>query len=674
MVETMTDAKHGSIREAFERARALVQRGQRQLAVQQLEAILDAQPGEVNALLLLGSLRSVEGQIEEAKSLVSKASTLAPDFHDAALELARIQRQSRDTGGAIHTLRQLLGRAPNNSRAWQLLGDSLYEDGQTVEGREAFRQAAQTDPFRDQILTAIDALKAGDNHQAEQTLRGVLKVEQNHVHALVGLASLAIEAGATDDAEHLLEHARRISPYSDIVWRNVARLHSERANNAAAVEAARRAVELDPEAADAWSMLGNVQAWGLKPEDAEASFVKSLELRHEQPRVWMSLGHVRKTLGNRAGSEAAYREAISQQADLGEAYWSLADLKTYQFSEDDLQTMERMLGGPSVGDTDRAGFHFALGKALEDRKDFGASFEHYAAGNAIKARLDPFDADGFTETVSAVEKVFGASFMAADTAPAKPGDTVPIFIVGLPRSGSTLVEQILATHSRVEGTMELPHILNYVRSMKSGGGYPHAVSSMPPQELRALGERYLTETTAYRTGQDFFIDKMPNNFLHVGLIAKMLPQAVFIDARRDPRDCCLSAFKQNFARGQTFTYGLDILGRYYRDYLRVMDHWNAVLPGRVHRVQYEAMVSDTEAQIRALLDHCGLGFEPACLAFHETKRAVRTASAEQVRQPIYARGVGHWRNFEPWLGPLVEALGDAVPTDTTTPGLPGTET
>ncbi|MEM5517792.1 sulfotransferase [Henriciella sp. AS95] len=660
----MTDAPRGTIRQAFERARGLVQQGQRTLAVQQLEAILEAEPNEVNALLLLGSLRSVEGRLKDAEALVRKASDLAPDFHDASLELARIQRLSKNTSDAINTLRKLIDRAPSNNRAWQLLGDSLYENGQTREGRDAFRQAAQVDPHRNQIRGAIEALKDGRNHEAEQSLRAVLTAEPNHVHALVGLASLAIEAGATEDAEHLLEHARRISPYSDIVWRNVARLHSERANNGAAVEAARRAVELDPDAADAWSMLGNVQAWGLKPEEAEASFTRSLELRNEQPRVWMSLGHVRKTLGNRQGSEAAYKEAISQQPDLGEAFWSLADLKTYVFSDADLQSMLSMLQTPGVGDTDLAGFHFALGKAFEDRKDFGPSFEHYAAGNAIKARLDPFDADGFSDTINAVEQVFDTAFMGTPPLPAPPDEIVPVFIVGLPRSGSTLVEQILASHSRVEGTMELPHILNYVRSMKSGGGYPQSVADMPPEELRALGERYIAETEAYRTGQDFFIDKMPNNFLHVGLIAKMLPQAVFIDARRDPRDCCLSAFKQNFARGQTFSYGLDILGQYYRDYLRVMRHWDHVLPGRVHRVQYESMVSDTEREIRNLLAHCGLDFEPACLAFHETRRAVRTASAEQVRQPIYARGVGHWKNFEPWLGELFTALGDAIPSDT----------
>jgi tetratricopeptide (TPR) repeat protein len=444
-----------------------------------------------------------------------------------------------------------------------------------------------------------------------------------------------------------------------VVWRNIARLHTERADFDAAIAAATRGVEVGPDQPDSWSMLGNVQASGLRPAEARMSYEKSIELKPEQPRVWLSLGHVLKTIGARELSEAAYHEAISQDPGLGEAYWSLADLKTYRFDDAQIERMEAGAAREDLPMADRAGFCFALGKAFEDRALFPEAFAHYARGNALKSAADAFDMDGFLEVVHKLKAAPGE--LDGERRPARSGPT-PIFIVGLPRSGSTLLEQILASHSQVDGTMELPHILNYVREMTAGPGYPEALDDLDEAGFRALGQRYLDETASYHGDAPYFIDKMPNNFLHIGLIVRALPQAIIIDARRNPRDSCFSIFKQNFARGQLFSYDLTVLGRYCEAYTDLMAHWSALLPGRVLRVQYEDVVANSESEIARILEHCGLPFEPSCLRFYETDRAVRTASSEQVRQPIYSSSVGHWKHFESQLEPLFEALGDAQPS------------
>jgi tetratricopeptide (TPR) repeat protein len=651
----------GSVKEAFNIARRLVGEGHKHLAIVQLEAILEAEQDEVNALCLLGSLRSTEARYAEAIVLLQRAWSLEPGFFDAALELARIKRLSGDPEGGIEVLRALTVRAPGHSRAWQSLGDCLCEAGQIESGLEAFRRSVATDPFRLEIVRAIEALNDGRKHDAEAILRHVLENDPNHLHALVGLASVALDAGVTTDAEYLLERARRLSPYSDVVWRNIARVHSERADYELAERAARCAVDLNPKSPDAWSMLGNVQAGGLRPELARESFQTSLDLSSLQPRVWLSLGHVCKTIGERDASERAYRTAIKQAPTLGEAFWSLADLKNYRFTTAEFDAMSTALEQGQLTQTDRAAFHFAIAKYYEDGREFADAFENYDAGNKIKSGIDAFDSQGFSEACREVASVLSKPMLSKAPGAGQRGQPVPIFIVGLPRAGSTLVEQILASHSEVQGTMELPHILNYVRQLRSGNGYPDAVRNMNDEDFSRLGQRYLDETEPFRGTADHFVDKMPNNFLHIGLIARILPQSIFIDARRDPRDCCLSAFKQNFARGQAFSYSLPNLGQYFRDYLQIMQHWDNVLPGRVLHVQYESVVADTEYQIRRLLAHCDLEFEDACLNFHKTRRSVRTASAEQVRQPIYANSVGHWENFETWLAPLIDALGDAVP-------------
>ncbi|MDE0365222.1 MAG: sulfotransferase [Gammaproteobacteria bacterium] len=648
-----------SVRQAFEEAESLLRSRQAQPAIRKLQAILERHPDEVNSLRLLGSIRLAQGDTRAAVTHLSRAVEEAPGFAQAAVDLARAYRQDSRLDDAVRCLQGCVARTPGNSEAWQLLGDALVERGDVLAGRDAFRRAAAADPHRREIAAALEALRHGRRQAAEQAFRGILRRQPDHVAALVGLANIALDANAVGDAERLLRHALKLAPNMDTVWRGLARVHSERADYNRAEAAAERALALAPENADCWTMLGTVQAWGLRPERARASFERALELKPDQPRVALSLGHVLKTIGDRKACERAYRRAAALDPALGEAWWSLADLKNYPFDDAEVERLKTGAATHHPDPAQRAAFHFALGKALEDRGDCEEAFAQYADGNAVKHAADPFDSAALAERCRRIESVCTEAFL-SEHPPERQAGATPIFIVGLPRSGSTLIEQILATHSAVQGTMELPQIQNYTRELDAKGGYPEVLADMRRSDFASLGKRYLAETDPYRGGANRFIDKMPNNFFHLGLIHRMLAGAVLIDSRRHPLDCCCSLFKQNFARGQTFSYDLGVLGAYYREYLAMMRHWESVLPGRVLRVHYESLVDDTEAQVRRLLDHCGLPFEEACLRFHETRRAVRTASAEQVRQPINRRGIGSWRRFSAQLEPLKVALADAV--------------
>ena len=652
-------AEPREVRQAFDKAQSLLRSRQVDSAVRQLREVLRRHPNEVNSLRLLGSIRLAQGDVDAAIEHLRHAVELAPDFAQATLDLARAHRRGGDLDQAVRCLQALCARTAGNHEAWQLLGDALVERGDVLAGRDAFRRAAAADPHRREIAAALRQVRQGRRQAAEQAFRSILKRRPEHVPALVGLANIALDANAVEDAERLLRHALGIAPNMDMVWRGLARVHSEKADYNGAEAAAERALALAPDSPDCWIMLGTVQAWGLRPEKARESFERALSIKANQPRAALSLGHVLKTIGERQACEQAYRRAIELNPDLGEAWWSLADLKTYLFSDDEIAAMQAGVAHNNGEPAQRAAFRFALGKALEDRGEWDAAFRHYAAGNAAKHQADPFDSAAHTDRCRRIAALCTADFLAVRAAPA-PAAVRPIFVVGLPRSGSTLIEQILASHSAVQGTMELPHMQTYAKELEAKGGYPEALNDMQPADFQALGERYLRETKPYWGNAGWFIDKMPNNFLHIGLIHAMLPGAILIDARRHPLDCCCSLFKQNFARGQTFSYDLKALGAYYRDYLEIMRHWRAALPGRVLRMQYEAVVQDTEAEMRRLLNHCGLPFEDACLRFHETKRAVRTASAEQVRQPIHRQGMGSWRRFEKHLRPLQQALGPAL--------------
>lgn len=511
------------------------------------------------------------------------------------------------------------------------------------------------------LMAAGLALSEGRLADAEPVLRARLHEYPADVVAIRLMAELATRLGRMDDAGRLLQRALKLAPFFTAARELLAR-NLQRSNRfEEALGAVAHLLEAEPDHPSHLLLKASLLVKTGDQVGARDVYRHVLAKHPRQAKAWMSLGHVLKTLGQQREGIAAYRRAIAEQPTLGEAWWSLANLKTITFSAADLSAMQTALDGTAEGpggDEDRLHLHFALGKAREDRAEYAAAFEHWRIGNATRRRSLPYSADDIhAERIGAI-RFFDAARLAGRTGtPA----TDAIFIVGLPRSGSTLVEQILASHSQVEGTMELPNIMAMaarLRGHADTNSYFRTIGDLTPAQLFDLGEEYLERTHIHRReGRSFFIDKMPNNWLHVGLIRMMMPNARIIDVRRNAADCCLSAFKQHFARGQGFSYDLADLGRYYRDYVALMDHVDRVAPGMVHRIEYEHMVSDTEGEVRRLLDYCNLPFEPGCITFWQNERAVRTASSEQVRQPIFASGIGHWRHFAAQLEPLFTALG-----------------
>jgi tetratricopeptide (TPR) repeat protein len=505
------------------------------------------------------------------------------------------------------------------------------------------------------LMEAALALHDNRLSDAEPILKSHLKEDPFDVAAIRMLAELAGRIGRYKDAENLLRRALELAPDFGAARSNLATCLYRQNKPAEAIAELDLVLIDDPENIGSANLkaaaLGRIGGF----DEAIALYEEVLKQVPKQPKVWMSYGHMLKTVGRQADGIAAYRRALDIQPGLGEVWWSLANLKTVKFTPDDIAAMQTALTG-EISDEDRFHLDFALGKAFEDAKDFATSFAHYDAGNTLRRTKIDYDADETTAFVDSRIKLFTPDFFAAR---ANQGHDAPdpIFVLGMPRAGSTLVEQILSSHSQVEGTSELGDIPALARGFSD----PDKLAAMSPAQMRELGEAYLNRTRIQRkTDKPFFIDKLPNNWAHIGFIHLILPNAKIIDARRHPLGCCFSNFKQHFARGQAFSYSLDDMGRYYADYVRLMAHVDRVLPGRVHRVIYEQMVDDTEAEVRALLAACGLPFEASCLEFHKTERAVRTASSEQVRQPIFRDGTEGWQGFEPWLDPLKAALGNIL--------------
>jgi tetratricopeptide (TPR) repeat protein len=649
--------------ESLRQAHAALRAGRAATAERSLR-ILEAQsPGESNCLWLLGAAELDQNRILQSIATLEGVLSRAPDFASARVDLARAYRRGGRAAQARQEIRRVLEKMPHHHLAWLAYGDVLVDLEQYTDARLAFERARLTDPERQHIEQATAALVADDRKTSEQIFRKILQEDASHVAALCGLAAVSLAADKGCDAERLLRHALKQSAHYPLVWRGLAQTLVALGRLEEADAAGRGLIKMEPENPQNWITIGAVSTRLLRNEQALEAYEEAARLQPKEARLRMSIGHVHKTLGRRSDSEAAYKAALNIDPTMAEAYWSLADLKNYTFSDDEIAGMHALLTDDKSGRPNIAQLHFALGKALEQRRQYADAFAHYARGNALR-RLDaPFDIERFEGRTARIRAFFDTPFFAR-SAGSGDASTAPIFIVGLPRSGSTLIEQILASHSRVEGTMELPNIISIAHQfddmVASREGYPETVGTVPNGVLTALGSRYLEETAPLRTGREHFTDKLPNNFSHVGLIHAILPRAIIIDARRHPMDCCFSTFKQHFAEGQTFSYDLEDLGRYYRCYLSLMDHWDDVLPGKVLHLQYEALVRDAERNIRLLLDHCRLPFEAACLNFHQTKRSVRTASAEQVRQPIYASGVGYWQHFEKELQPLRHALGDSL--------------
>jgi tetratricopeptide (TPR) repeat protein len=651
-----------SFEESLCQAHAALRAGRAATAERRLRSLETRFPGEPNCLWLLGASLLEQDKIPESIATLEALLTRVPDMARARVDLARAYRSDGRAARAREEVRRVLEKIPHHHLAWLAYGDVLVDLGQYADARLAFERARLTDPQRALVEEATAALVADDRKTSERVFRSILQEDASHVAALCGLAALSLAADKGNDSERLLRHALKQSAHHPLVWRGLCQALTALGRLGEAEAAARRLIKIEPKNPQSWITIATVSTRLLRQEQALEAYEQAARLQPDEVRLRMSIGHVQKTLGRRADSEASYKAALAMDPGIAEAYWSLADLKNYTLDDAEVETMQRLLTSDKREPSNEAQLHFALGKAFEQREQYADAFAHYARGNALRRLDEPFDIEQFESRTARIRALFDAGFFAQRAGSGDPSPA-PIFIVGLPRSGSTLLEQILASHSRVEGTMELPNILNITRQfddmVASRDGYPETVGTAPAGLLTALGSRYLDETAPLRSGREHFTDKLPNNFSHVGLIHAILPNATIIDARRHPMDCCFSTFKQHFAKGQTFSYDLDDLGHYYRCYLSLMDHWDAVLPGKVLHVQHEDLVRDPEANIRRLLDHCGLPFEPACLKFHETRRSVRTASAEQVRQPLYTSGVGHWRHFEKELQPLRQALGDS---------------
>ena len=633
------------------------------LAERQAAEILGAVPDQPGALLVLGTAQRRQGRLDESARTLGKLAALQPGWSDALYEYALTLAALGQASAAIANLTQVVRLRPETSDAWRALGDQHRLAGDQAAADAAYAEQIRHSTRNPLLMTAAASLCANRLAVAERQLKDYLKRFPTDVVARRMLAELASRIGRTTDAETLLRHCLELAPEFHAARANLAFVLNRQNQPVEALAEIDRLLAAEPGDPQHRMLRASALVQIGEYEEAIRIYGELLASYPNQPKGWMSYGHALKTEGRLAESIGAYRRSLAQEPSFGEAWWSLANLKTVRFTPEDIATMRAQLDREGLGDEDRLHLHFALGKALEDAGNWADSFTHYVAGNAIRHRQLGYQAGDTTERVDRLAGFFTPAVVGRLGGAGAP-DPDPIFVVGLPRSGSTLIEQILASHSQVEGTMELPDIPSLVRRL--GGRqrrgdpsrYPEMLAGLDGAALTALGHEYLERTRVQRkTGRPFFIDKMPNNFLHVGLIRLILPRAKVIDARRHPLAACFSGFKQHFARGQGFTYGLEDIGRYYVDYVRTMTHFERVLPGFVHLVQYERMVEDTEAETRRLLEFCGLAFEESCLRFHENTRSVRTASAQQVRQPIFSEGLEHWRHYEPWLGPLKAVLG-----------------
>ncbi|MBS0388768.1 MAG: sulfotransferase, partial [Proteobacteria bacterium] len=519
------------------------------------------------------------------------------------------------------------------------------------------------------IVRASALFSDGDIAAAESMVRAYLLQHGDHIEAMRLLARIGAEHEVYDDAELLLRAVLERAPEHHAAREQLASVLLERHKEREALAEIERLLKIQPARrelrileARAVAALGEhlraVELYRALFDDAPPSAQARAELQ-------LSMAHSYKTIGRREDAIAAYRAAAALRPQFGDAWWSLANLKTYRFDDAELAKMRASEQSADTALVDRYHLCFALGKALEDRGDYAESWRFYERGNAYKRAESRYRPEIIEGNTARQKQVFTPEFLATRRG-AGTASRAPILIVGLPRSGSTLLEQILASHPQVEGTHELAEIPRLVLELQGrdpdldNPRYPGVLAELPLQRFAELGEKYLHDTAGYRSGKPHFIDKMPNNFRHLGLIHLMLPHARVIDARREPMACCFSNLKQLFARGQEFSYSIEDIARYYRTYLELMEHWDRVLPGQVLRVQYEDVVADLEGNVRRLLDFCELPFDAACLEFHRTERSVRTASSEQVRQPIFQEGVEQWRHYEPWLEPLRTALGDAL--------------
>ena len=650
----------GAPKALFNEAIGLIQAGRLADAETRCRASLVKFPRDVNMQALLGALLVKMDRHDEAEATLRATIEAAPTFAKPMEDLGYLLLRANRAGEALPVLERATRLDPSLERAWFSLGKALALLGRGKDADAAFERSFELSPERRLMAHAAEHQKEGRIDEAERIYRRVLRKNPDNVDALRLLALLAMRVDRQDDAESLLQRAIEIAPDFLLALLDLGRLRKEQDRYEEALECFDRVIALEPSQPQAHFLRAATLARASFTRESIDAYRSCLAVRPGHVGALLGLGHVLKAMGDYDAAVASYLACMREAPDFGETYWSLANLKTYRFDDATVAEMETRAAASGANDQSVVNFHFALGKAYEDRGDYERAWDHYRRGNVSQRAQVKYDPVQTAVMNDRILGVFDAALIEKLRGAGDP-DPSPIFILGLPRSGSTLLEQILATHTDVEGTSELPYVGRLATSLNlnrpDGVNYPEATRELGPSNLSAMGRDYLARARMHRrSGASRFIDKMPNNFPNAGLIALVLPNAKIIDARRHPLDACLSNYRQLFAKGQNFTYDLTEIGEYYLEYQRMMDHWHEVLPDRVLTVQYEDVVADFEPQVRRLLAFCGLPWQDACLRFYESERPVRTPSAEQVRQPIYDRSVGHWKNYAHHLGELLDVI------------------
>ncbi len=667
MTQVSTPDREQAVRQIYDQAHSVFQAGDGVEAEALLRQALPRFRNEPNLMCLLGEVCLSQRRPQEALAWFERVLKIVRDFPRALEGRGLALMADKRAREAIESLQKVVVAAPQRYQARLALARAQAMIGQAAEADQSMREAMQLNPQKAALLKAEAALHDGDMRSAEEVLKKLLAEDPDNANALRLLGNIALEANRFKAAQRMLQRAVELAPRMVLAWNDLANLYMKQDRYEQALEATQQAIAVDTRMAHSYVMQGNILTKAQRHEESLAAYQQALEISPANAGALSGMGHVLKTIGRQAESIAAFRQCIQAHPAFGEAYWSLANLKTFDFSNDEVAVMEKMAAEADLPDEPKINFFLSLGKHYENEKNFDRSFDFYRQGNELRRNKEIYDPVLTQVLHDRIIEVFSTELFAQHKGSGDP-DPAPILIVGLPRSGSTLLEQILASHSQVEGTMELPDLSRAIGKINrqaqrhkkanasSHAEYPEALLDLDEEALRELGQGYLRTTQRYRTGKLHFIDKMPNNFASIGLLRLILPNAKVINARRHPLDSCLGSYKQLFFKGQSFTYDQFELGQYYLQYQRLMDHWHSVLPGHVLDVHYEQMVFDQEAQTRRMLDYLDLPWEDACLRFYETERAINTASSEQVRQPIYTKAINYWRHYEKHLEELVETL------------------
>ena len=651
--------------EILQAARSDMERAAFADAVTRLEKLLSDGPDDGEALYMLAVCQRYQQQFGKALGSLQLLKSVQPEFGRAFQEEGHVHRDQGNRQKALIAYQRATRFNPALEVSWRMQGQLLGQLGSNAEAQQAIAQAERLATMPNALVTVTHLIHEGKTWKAEMLCRKYLQASPKDVEGMRLLADIGSRLGVLEDADFLLESAVEFDPDNIQLRLNYIQILRKRQKFEAALAQARKLIERD---ADNPLFQSHYAIELMQTGDYEKAlqlFDQILEKLPEDPATLTSRGHALKTYGKQQDAIDSYRAACAAKGDHGDAWYALANLKTYRFSDQEIEEMKNREASADLAFMDRVHLCFALGKAFEDEKDYDNSFTYYDKGNALKRAQSRYDADEMTAELEAIADACDEELFTSQKGDGYPASD-PIFILGLPRAGSTLLEQILASHSQIDGTMELPNILALAHRLRNRkqerdeSNYPKSLHRLNKGQLGKFGEDFIKNTMVHRGGAPFFIDKMPNNFRHIGLIHLILPNARIIDARREPMACCFSGFKQLFAEGQEFTYGLREVGQYYRDYVGLMDHWDRVLPGKVLRVQHEDVLDDLAGQVRRMLDWLKLPFEQACVDYHQTERAVRTASSEQVRQPIFTSSVEQWRNFETHLEPLKTALGPTL--------------